>query len=158
MEIFIDGNYSNIRFSSAHFIPGDWKCSRIHGHDYSISVKLFGKMNGKSYFLDFSQAKANLKEIADFLDHRVLIPEKRRGIKIEKDAGNLNVKLEGKKYSFPEEESRLIPIRDTTAECLSEYILKKFVNSLKQRVEGVEIEVHEGPGQYAKSVWKQKSS
>ncbi|MCL5874768.1 MAG: 6-carboxytetrahydropterin synthase [Candidatus Thermoplasmatota archaeon] len=154
MEIFIDGNYSNIRFSSAHFIPGDWKCSRIHGHDYSISVRIVGSMDDKSYFLDFSKAKSNLKEIADFLDHGVLIPEKRKGIILEEKEENLNVKLEGKIYSFPQEECRVIPVKDTTAECLSEYILDKFVKSLEQRVEEIEIEVHEGPGQYAKSKWK----
>ncbi len=157
MEIFIDGNYSNIRFSAAHFIPGDWKCSRIHGHDYSISVKIVGSMKDKSYFLDFSKAKSNLKEIADFLDHRVLIPEKRRGINIEEKEGYLKVKLEGKHYTFPVEETRVIPVKDTTAECLSEYILDKFVKSLEQRVEEVEIEVHEGPGQYAKSARKLES-
>ena len=154
MEIFIDGNYSNIRFSSAHFIPGDWKCSRIHGHDYSISVKIIGAMDDKTYFLDFTKGKSNLREIADFLDHRVLIPEKRKGIVFERKEGNLTVSLEGKKYSFPEEECRVLPVKDTTAECLSEYILDKFVKSLGLKVEQVEIEVHEGPGQYAKSIWK----
>ncbi|MCL4333591.1 MAG: 6-carboxytetrahydropterin synthase [Candidatus Thermoplasmatota archaeon] len=154
MEIFIDGNYSNIRFSSAHFIPGDWKCSRIHGHDYSISVRIIGSLNGDSYFLDFSKAKSNLKEIADFLDHRVLIPGNRRGIVLEEKGGYLKVDLEGKSYTFPLDETRVIPVKDTTAECLSEYILEKFVKSLEQKVEGVEVEVHEGPGQYAKSTWK----
>ncbi|MCL6002857.1 MAG: 6-carboxytetrahydropterin synthase [Thermoplasmatales archaeon] len=158
MEIFIDGNYSNIRFSAAHFIPGEWKCSRIHGHDYSISVRITGSMEGKTYLLDFSKAKSNLKEIADYLDHRVLIPEKRKGIRITRKEGNLTVRLQGKTYSFPEEETRVVPIKDTTAECLSEYILEKFVNSLKQEIGQVEVEVHEGPGQYAKSIWKKESS
>jgi len=158
VEIYIDGNYSNIRFSAAHFIPGDWKCSRLHGHDYSISVKIIGELNGKSYFLDFSKAKAKLREIADFLDHRVLVPELREGIRIEKRDANLIVILDGKNYSFPDEECRLIPVKDTTAELLSEFILDRFVKSLEQEVEEVEIEVHEGPGQYAKSVWKSKGS
>ena len=154
VEIFIDGNYSNIRFSAAHFIPGDWKCSRIHGHDYSISVRITGSLGDKTYFLDFSKAKSKLKEIADHLDHRVLIPEKRDGISIGRREGNLIVRIEGKTYSFPEEEARIVPVKDTTAECLSQYILGRFIDSLDQEVEGVDIEVHEGPGQYAKSSWK----
>ncbi len=158
MEIYIDGSYSNIRFSSAHFIPGDWKCSRIHGHDYSISVKITGSLGDKTYFLDFSKAKSKLKEIADYLDHMVLIPEKRRGIIIGRNGSNVNVGLEGKTYSFPAEECRIVPVQDTTAECLSEFILQKFVESLEQSVERVELEVHEGPGQYAKSTWKNESS
>lgn len=154
MEIFIDGNYSNIRFSAAHFIPGDWKCSRIHGHDYSISVNIKGSMDGSTYLLDFSKAKSALREIADYLDHRVLIPEFRDGINIQKDDENLIIRLEGKMYSFPEEECRLLSVRDTTAECLSEYVLERFIKSLELTVERVDIEIHEGPGQYAKSTWK----
>ncbi|MGC8617551.1 MAG: 6-pyruvoyl trahydropterin synthase family protein [Thermoplasmata archaeon] len=154
MEIFIDGNYSNIRFSAAHFIPGDWKCSRIHGHDYSISVRITGSLDDKAYFLDFSKAKSKLRDIADYLDHRVLIPEKRSGVILKRTEGNLIVRIEGKTYSFPEEEARIVPVKDTTAECLSEYILERFLDSLDQEVEAVDIEVHEGPGQYAKSSWK----
>ncbi len=154
MEIFIDGDYSNIRFSAAHFIPGEWKCSRIHGHDYSISVRITGSLGNKTYFLDFTKAKSILREIADLLDHRVLIPESRKGIKIERDGSNLKVLIEGKSYSFPEEECRLVPVKDTTAECLSEFVLNEFVKSLKQKVQQVELEIHEGPGQYAKSTWK----
>ncbi len=155
MEIFIDGNYANIRFSSAHFIPGNWKCSRIHGHDYSISVRLMGSLEGKNYLIDFTKVKSALREIADGLDHRVLIPERRDGIAIREDGKNLTVEIEGKRYSFPVDESKIIPVRDTTAECLSKYILDEFLKSLGQRMEMVEVEVHEGPGQYAKSVWKE---
>lgn len=158
MEIFIDGNYSNIRFSSAHFIPGDWKCSRIHGHDYSVSVKIIGKMDGKSYFLDFSKAKSNLRDIVDYLDHRVLIPEGNADMILKRRERNLEVNLGEKSYSFPEEECRLIPIMDTTAECLSEFLLDRFVKSLNQDAEEIELEVHEGPGQYAKSIWKREGS
>ncbi|MEM0128127.1 MAG: 6-carboxytetrahydropterin synthase [Thermoplasmatales archaeon] len=154
MEIYIDGNYSNIRFSAAHFIPGEWKCSRLHGHDYSISVKVIGNMGNDSYFMDFSKAKSKLKEAADYLDHRVLIPQLHPGIIINEENDNLTVVLKGKKYSFPLDECRVIPVKDTTAECLSDYLIKSFVSSVDDRVDQVEMEVHEGPGQYAKSTWK----
>ncbi|MGC8645019.1 MAG: 6-pyruvoyl trahydropterin synthase family protein [Thermoplasmata archaeon] len=154
MEIYIDGNYSNIRFSAAHFIPGDWKCSRIHGHDYSISARVVGEMGNESYFMDFSKAKSKLKEIADYLDHRVLIPQLRPGIGIEESMGNVTVRLGGKRYSFPSDECRIIPVKDTTAECLSQYVLEAFLPIVDERVGEVDVEVHEGPGQYARSSWK----
>ncbi|MEM0073396.1 MAG: 6-pyruvoyl tetrahydropterin synthase family protein [Thermoplasmatales archaeon] len=154
MEIYIDGNYSNIRFSAAHFIPGDWKCSRIHGHDYSISVRIKGDMRDESYFMDFSKAKAKLREIADYLDHMVLIPQLHPGIIISTYENNKNITMDGKTYSFPSEECRIIPVKDTTAECLSDYLIQSFISSVDDRVSEVELEVHEGPGQYAKSTWK----
>jgi 6-pyruvoyltetrahydropterin/6-carboxytetrahydropterin synthase len=155
MDIYIDGNYTNIRFSAAHFIPGEWKCDRIHGHDYAISAKISGELGNNSYFLDFSSAKSSLKEIADFLDHRVIIPTKNKIMKIEEKGNTISVKVRDKEYSFPTSECRLLPIMDSTAECLSSYILDKFKNSLKGKYNEIEIEVHEGPGQYARSTWKE---
>ncbi len=154
MEIYIDGNYTNIRFSAAHFIPGNWKCDRIHGHDYSISARISGDMTHKSYFIDFSTAKNSLKEIADFLDHRMLIPGQNKEMKIETQENNVVVRFRDKVYSFPSTECRILPIMDTTAECLSIYVLERFKDSIKEDIDGIDIEVYEGPGQYAKSTWK----
>lgn len=154
MEIYIDGNYSNIRFSAAHFIPGEWKCDRIHGHDYFISARIAGELDGNSYFLDFSKAKTSLKEIADSLDHTVLIPEKNKIMHLRKENSSIYVKVREKEYTFPLSECRILPIMDTTAECLSIYILDKFRESLEGNYEEIDIEIHEGPGQYAKSSWK----
>lgn len=153
MDIYIDGNYSNIRFSAAHFIPGDWKCSRLHGHDYSISIKISGNLNNDSYFLDFSEVKSKLREIADYLDHKVLIPELNESMKIEPNGNNLIVKVGDKEYSFPKDECRLVPIKDSTAECLSGFVLNRFVESVNEKVSRVEVDVHEGPGQYARTKW-----
>lgn len=153
MDIYIDGNYSNIRFSAAHFIPGDWKCSRLHGHDYSISIMITGNLDDSSYFLDFSEVKSKLKEIADFLDHRVLIPDSNETIKVNSVGDKVIVEVGEKEYAFPENECRIIPVKDTTAECLSNFILKRFMESVDKRVEQIELEVHEGPGQYARSKW-----
>ena len=44
MEIHINGSTNNIRFSAAHFIPNIEKCSRLHGHDYSVDLTLNGEM------------------------------------------------------------------------------------------------------------------
>ncbi|MCL5681020.1 MAG: 6-carboxytetrahydropterin synthase [Candidatus Thermoplasmatota archaeon] len=154
MEIYIDGNFSNIRFSCAHFIPGDWKCDRIHGHDYSLSARIAGELGDKSYFLDFSSAKNSLKEIADFLDHRILIPTENPSVKIERTERSVKVGVRDKEYEFPIEECRFLPIKDSTAECLSNYILQRFRETMVGNYQAVEIEVHEGPGQYAKSSWK----
>lgn len=153
MEIYIDGNLSNIRFSSAHFIPGEWKCNRLHGHDYTISALISGKLNGNSYLVDFSGAKKILREISDYLDHMVLVPNKNQKMKIEKKGKNVEVSFGGKQYSFPSEEVKLLEITDTTAECISEYVLEQFKSKLNGEFEKIKIEVYEGPGQYASSEW-----
>ena len=39
MKIMINGIQSNLRFSSAHVIPGHESCGYIHGHSYFVDVK-----------------------------------------------------------------------------------------------------------------------
>ena len=72
----MDGWRSNIRFSSAHIIHEYEKCGRLHGHTYAIHAKIYGEPDSKGIILDFSILKEKLREIADELDHKVLIPEK----------------------------------------------------------------------------------
>ncbi len=153
MQIHIDGNANNIRFSAAHFIPGEWKCDRIHGHDYSISATIEGELEGKSYFLDFTGAKKALRDISDYLDHMVLVPRNNKQMTIKEENGKVTVSFRDKTYMFPAREVRFLDIMDTTAECLSNYILEEVRKKLDPNLKKIEIEVHEGPGQYAKATW-----
>ena len=80
--ITIDGWKSNIRFSSAHMIAKYEKCSRLHGHTYAVHAKVVGEPDEKGIIMDFSLLKDILKETVKDLDHKVLIPEKSKTIKI----------------------------------------------------------------------------
>ena len=43
MKILINGIQSNLRFSSAHIIPGHESCGFIHGHSYFVDVEIEGE-------------------------------------------------------------------------------------------------------------------
>ena len=150
--IYIDGWKANIRFSSAHIIPEYEKCGRLHGHTYAVHLKIFGKPDEKGIIVDFSQVKETLKEICCDLDHKVLIPEKNSKVKIEKENDNLTILTLGKRYVLPFSDCCLLPINSTSAEKLSEYLLKRFIEkaSLVDRIDSIEIGVDEGFGQGAR--------
>ena len=38
MKILVNGIQSNLRFSSAHVIPGHESCGFIHGHSYFVDI------------------------------------------------------------------------------------------------------------------------
>ena len=61
-------------FDAAHRLPGyDGKCSRIHGHTYTVEVVLDGPVDEKTGFvMDFYDLKRILKSSLDGLDHRDL--------------------------------------------------------------------------------------
>ncbi len=150
--IEIDGWKSNIRFSSAHIIPEYEKCGRLHGHTYAVHIKISGELDKKGIILDFSLLKDILKKITDELDHKILIPEKSKSIKIFKEKKTVKIESIGNSYSFPSSDCIFLPISSTSAENLASFILNKILKkiSLPSNVDGIEIGVDEGYGQGAR--------
>jgi len=150
--VTIDGWRSNIRFSSAHIIHEYEKCGRLHGHTYAIHIKITGNPDNKGIIFDFSIIKDILREIANRLDHYILIPEHSRIANIKKNKSNITIKAMDKEYKFPKKDCILLPIESTSAENLASYILDEVVNKLKNtnNLESIEIGIDEGYGQGAK--------
>jgi len=150
--IYIDGWKSNIRFSSAHIIPDYEKCGRLHGHTYAVHAKISGKLDKNGIIMDFSQLKETLKQIADELDHNILIPQKNKSVKIEKDNTSVKISFLDKHYVFPLTDCIFLPIISTTAENLALYILEKIQKKITfpKNIEDIEIGVDEGYGQGAR--------
>jgi len=91
--------------------------------------------------------KSYLKEIADQLDHRILIPEKNNHVKIEEN--EIKINFENKKYVLPKEDCILLPIKSATTENLAYYILYKLLKKINQHenIKKIEIGLDEGIGQ-----------
>lgn len=66
-------------FDSAHFLAGyDGKCSNIHGHRWRVITEIKGEElqstgSMRGMLIDFSDLKKDLKELADELDHSLII-------------------------------------------------------------------------------------
>ena len=150
--IEIDGWKSNIRFSSAHIIPEYEKCGRLHGHTYAVHSKISGELDSKGIIIDFSILKNKLRNIVNVLDHKVLIPEKSKAIKIVKEKKSVKINFQGNDYTFPISDCVFLPIVSTSAENLASYILDRILKelTLPSRVDGIEIGVDEGYGQGAR--------
>ena len=61
-------------FEAAHFIDGyAGKCSRLHGHNWSVEVIVRGtELDKLGMLIDFKILKAELNRVLDELDHRFL--------------------------------------------------------------------------------------
>ena len=150
MKIQIDGWKQNITFSSAHILPGHEKCGRMHGHTYAISVRVYGGINKNGIIMDFSFLKTVLRDIAEKLNHMVLIPEKNPAVVAEET--EIKLSIDDKKYVFPKEDCLLLPIKAITSENLAEYVLKILIQKIKpnKNIQKIEIGIDEGFGQGAK--------
>ncbi len=58
-------------FSAAHFIPGHWKCGRVHGHNFRVEVEVEGDLRN-GMVMDFYELKKILREIVERYDHGLL--------------------------------------------------------------------------------------
>lgn len=150
--IYVDGWKSNICFSSAHIIPEYEKCERLHGHTYAVHAKVFGEPDKNGIIMDFSLLKDVLKETANELDHRVLIPEKNSFVTIEKKDDHIKLDFPGKHYVLPLKDCVLLPIESTSAENLARYILERVIEKISpsKQIKKIEIGVDEGFGQGAR--------
>jgi 6-pyruvoyltetrahydropterin/6-carboxytetrahydropterin synthase len=139
-------------FSSAHFLTFNaTKCARLHGHNYRSAVSIEGAANDDGYVIDFSELKRLVKDLCDQLDHRVLLPYNPL-VEVTDCGGVTDVRFGTKHYRFPTDEVMLLPVPNTTAECLAQWMAERLAGALREggaAVVAVEVEVEESTGQSA---------
>ncbi len=150
MRLEIDGWKAGLRFSGCHIIPEHDVCNRLHGHTYTIHIRIHGSLNDQGFILDFGIIKDALRKIINELDHRLLIPELNKNLKITK-SDPVEIALENRRYLIPQSDVVFLNIQSATAEQLAEYILDRVLNTLDipANLEKIEIGLDEGWGQGA---------
>jgi 6-pyruvoyltetrahydropterin/6-carboxytetrahydropterin synthase len=140
-------------FSAAHFITYEGHlCETLHGHNYQAKVAVQGDLTPNSYVVDFTFVKPIIRAIVNELDHRVLLPQDNPLISISHEDGHVRAQYRDRKYVFPQADVVLLPIANTTAELLAEYILSRFAEKLWDdrsglQINSAEIEIDESFGQ-----------
>jgi 6-pyruvoyltetrahydropterin/6-carboxytetrahydropterin synthase len=130
-SIRVDGWRSGIRFDAAHVIPHHPKCGRLHGHTYALHAEVHGDLDPQTGFvLDFGTVKQALRDIADRLDHHVLVQAKSPHFSITERADNVAFNIGEKHYVLPRVDALLLPIEATTAENLAEYVADELVRTV----------------------------
>jgi 6-pyruvoyltetrahydropterin/6-carboxytetrahydropterin synthase len=146
-------------FCSGHFITylGD-QCERIHGHNYRVAVEVEDDLDENHYVFDFIALKDLTLAITDELDHRMLLPTQSRLIHLEEEGPNWRVRYQDRYWSFPRNECALLPIANTTAELLANYIAGRLRDALTARGLALprimRVEVEESFGQSAEVEWQ----
>jgi 6-pyruvoyltetrahydropterin/6-carboxytetrahydropterin synthase len=143
-------------FASAHFITfRGHQCESLHGHNYRVGVAVEGAVDGECLFvLDFSVLKRIVRKLVDEIDHKVLLPSNNPKLGFRETDGSLAVDYFGKPtYVFPRSDCALLPIPNTTAEMLAEYLgsaaCKELVKEGYTHLTLLELEVEENYGQSA---------
>ena len=141
-------------FSAAHFITlSGHQCESLHGHNYRIGVTVSGAVDPECAFVvDFGVLKRILRPHVQGVDHKVLLPTANSKLVLRSDGDRTVVNYLGQdRFVFPTSNVALLPISNTTAEMIAEYLAhlvrRELLEEGLRHLDELEVEVEESAGQ-----------
>jgi 6-pyruvoyltetrahydropterin/6-carboxytetrahydropterin synthase len=119
-----------------------------------VAVEIFGPLDENQYVVDFIAVRDELKNLTDELDHRVLLPDRHPLIKVTADEKEVTAVFtpDGRRWIFPRGDCAILPVVNTTAELLAQYLAQRLRDALRQRLgfapEKIRLAVDENHGQW----------
>lgn len=147
-----------LKFSAAHFtIFSATDRERLHGHNFTVAADITAPVGDNGMCFSYRLYKQRLQDLCAELDEYLLLPALSPYLEIV-DAGlNWKVRFNGEEMQFLKADTVLLPIRNTTVEEYSNYLLEKLVGSKAEMerydIRRVVITVASGPGQSGCSEW-----
>lgn len=154
--IELDKEY--LKFSAAHFtIFSARERERLHGHNFSVSGKFIAPVDNNGMCFRYAVFKQHLRQLCESLDEYTLLAARSPFLDIEEQDAHYRVGFNGEHMLLLRSETRLLPIRNTTVEELSRYLLERLLRDdtvvSDNRIHQIEISVASGPGQKGSSQW-----
>ncbi|MDQ2907486.1 MAG: 6-pyruvoyl tetrahydropterin synthase family protein [Chloroflexota bacterium] len=150
-KVKVEGGY--LRFSAAHFITFGGKCERLHGHNYGVLVEVEGELTDDKLVFDFTVLKRVTREICRRLNHHFLLPMHNPHLELSASVEEWEIRFGDRRYVFPRADVIELPIDNSTAERLSEYICAELREALKAydtlKLHSIMVGVEEAPTQMA---------
>ncbi|QBD78046.1 6-pyruvoyl tetrahydropterin synthase family protein [Ktedonosporobacter rubrisoli] len=151
-KVKIEGGY--LDFNAAHFITYGGKCERLHGHNYCVMVEIEGELGEDKLVFDFTVLKRITKDICRTLNHRFLLPLHNTHLELIPTSREWEIRFRDKRYIFPRADVVELPIDNSSAERLAEYICHELSTILSReydisRLHTIMVGVSEAPTQMA---------
>ena len=143
-----------LRFAAGHFATFADELEPIHGHNYDVFVEVVGPLTDESWVIDFSLLKRLTREVCESLDHKFLLQMESRTLTITDDDTHYVIQYRDEHpYRLPKHDVAALPIDNSTAERLSQYIAGRITESLQASgppgLARLRVGVEEMPGQAA---------
>jgi 6-pyruvoyltetrahydropterin/6-carboxytetrahydropterin synthase len=133
------------KFSCSHFtILSADKAERLHGHNYQvridIGVREIDRDLGMAF--DFNAVKPLIRELCDQLDERILLPLNSPFLEVKSQAGQVEARFGAKHYSFPAEDTVLLPLANISSEELARHISERLTERMQPLPQWTSLRVH----------------
>eukprot|EP00590_Aulacoseira_subarctica_P009364 CAMPEP_0172424200 /NCGR_PEP_ID=MMETSP1064-20121228/22691_1 /TAXON_ID=202472 /ORGANISM="Aulacoseira subarctica , Strain CCAP 1002/5" /LENGTH=263 /DNA_ID=CAMNT_0013166047 /DNA_START=141 /DNA_END=928 /DNA_ORIENTATION=- len=151
----------DFKFNAAHFVAYRGYRERLHGHNYTVSVRLLGssQISNDGYLLDFGCVKKVTRQVCKELNEHFLCPMLSDVLQIDvEEVVKQTVTItceDGSVFVFPKNDCVLLPIVHATAEELAVYLWGKILKGLDasimrmRHIHTLEVTVSESIGQVA---------
>jgi dihydroneopterin triphosphate aldolase (PTPS-III) / 6-pyruvoyltetrahydropterin synthase len=160
-EVFVSKD--SFKFNAAHFVAFKGFRERLHGHNYTVSVRLLGsrKIGADGYLIDFGNVKDVTKSVCKSINEYFICPIHSSVISItteEIDGKETSVRLvceDGATFVFPRQDVAMLPLAHATAEELAIYLYGEILKGLDSNyltmrgIHTMAVTVAEAPGQEA---------
>ncbi len=142
-------------FSAAHFITFNGNiCERLHGHNWRVAVEVEGGLDENGYVFDFIALRDTTQQLVAGLDHRMLLPTQHPTIHVTSDDTEVTARFETRRWVFPRDECVLLPIPNTTAELIAQWLGEQLAAEIGKReghtIDTLRVDVEENFGQWAR--------
>lgn len=148
-HVTVDG--VRLRFAAAHMATLGDDLEPLHGHNYIVRCGVDGSLTEDRWVIDFSLLKRYVREACEQLDHRFLLQRDSPLLEIAEEAGGWSIVFGDRRYYFPASDVVVLPIENTTAELLAEWLAGRVAEALRSgehaNIERISIDIEEMPGQ-----------
>ena len=142
---------NKLKFAAAHMATFEGQCEPLHGHNYAVTIEVAGTLTDDSWVIDFATLKSAGKALCDELDHKFLLQRESRVLDIDEGASDWTVRFADRRFVFPKADVRALPLDNTTAERLAEWLAGRLRDDLRARgaanLTSLTVGVEEAPGQ-----------
>ncbi len=143
---------NRLRFAASHMATFSGTCEPLHGHNYDVMVELEGELTEDAWVWDFGEIKRETKKIVDELDHKFILQRDSTILEIDERPGkNWAIRFGDRGYVLPVSDVVALPIRNSTAECIAEWVSGRLQAVLKAagatNVRKLSVGIEEMPGQ-----------
>jgi 6-pyruvoyltetrahydropterin/6-carboxytetrahydropterin synthase len=140
----------DFKFSSAHFtLFANGRAELLHGHNYRVRVELSGDgLDGEGLLVDIESFKRALRGLCARLDSKTLLPAESPRLSWSREGNSIEVRFGTRSYRFPEEDTLLLPLVNTSIELLARMFWLDLAPALAgSRVSSFAVAVEETAGQ-----------
>ncbi len=140
-----------LRFAASHMATLGGDLEPLHGHNYAVRCRVDGPLTADHWVIDFAVLKRAVREACEALDHRFLLQRESSLLEIVEEATGWTIRFGAREYRFPASDVVALPIENSTAELIAEWICDRVAGALAEggheQLTRIAIELEEMPGQ-----------